>query len=324
MKNKVSVVTVAYDQENILSECIEGVLKQDLTLIKEYIIADDASTDNTRKIIERYSTKYPNLIKPIFRKKNLGTRGNILDCWKRCIGKYIATCAGDDIWIDKKYITKQVQILDKNEDYFLVGTNGIIWDVDSNEYSLKDIPLPNKVLSPLDYLIGGPIIGSNYMWRNNLSEELFEVYKNHGDTRFFMYLAYKGAFYDRRSISTIYRASKSGAFFKKNNSTKKIINNYIAKIYRNNKFDTYSDGQYENEIISKNNLLIRKIIKNYLRTGKFFNALVFFHRYDYSISNSRKKRFLFKILKLFLNLFDAFLIKAYDKKFNKIIKFHNL
>tara|TARA_B100000287_G_scaffold410242_1_gene438426 strand:- start:82 stop:1041 length:960 start_codon:yes stop_codon:yes gene_type:complete len=319
VKNLVSIVTITYNQESELADCIEGVLKQDLSLIKEYIIADDASNDGTKKIIEKYHGEYPELIKPIYRAKNLGIRENILNCWKSCNAKYIASCAGDDIWIDKNHIAKQVQKLEKNYNYNLIGTNSIRWLLNKNKYNLKDKPLPGKTLSPVDYLIGGPIVGSTYIWRNNISEELFDIYKNHGDTRFYMYLAYKGAFYDRRSISTIYRVSKHGAFLSENSSNEIRINNYIGKIYNNNIFDKYSEGQYSIEIKKANNILIRRIIKNCLRAGKFFDALVFFYRYDYSISNSQIKRFVFKIIKLFLSIFDGYLMKSYNRKVIKSI-----
>ena len=324
MKNLVSVVVPTYNQEKILKDCIDGVLSQDLSLIKELIISDDASTDNTRKTINYYHNKFPDLIIPIYRDENLGVRLNTSLAWSKCSGEYIACCAGDDIWIDKNHIAKQVQILEKNVNYIFIGTNAIKWNLKTNEYSLIDKPLPGRPLSPTDYLIGGPIVGSTYMWRNKISKELIDIYNNNGDTRFFMYLAHLGAFYDRQSISTIYRFNESGAFYEQNNSIEKRVNKYIGKIYKNNIFDTYSDGHYNLEIKNKNNILIRRIINNYLRTGNILNALVFFQQYDFSNSNSRKKRFFFKLLKLFLNLFDGFLGKAYNKKFNKIKKSHEL
>ena len=55
--------------------------------------------------------------------------------------------------------------------------------------------------------------GSTYVWRNNLSQELIDIYRNHGDTRFFMYLAQQGCgYYNSNVISTLYRVSNLEIF----------------------------------------------------------------------------------------------------------------
>lgn len=319
MKSLVSVFTAAYNQEDIIEDCINGVLCQDLNLVKEYVIADDASTDNTKEIIDKYHKKYPQLIKPIYRKKNVGTRLNTSSSWENCSGKYLAGCAGDDIWIDSKHLTKQIEILENNKQYEFVATNAIEWYLQTNEYKLKDNALNSLVLTPVDYLIAGKMVGSTYVWRNNMSQELIDIYRNHGDTRFFMYLAQEGSgYYNSTDISTIYRVSNSSSFKFNNNSSEKRISNYLGKIYKNEKFNDHTDGQYNIKIKFSNNLLLRKIIKNYLKDGKYFYVLVFFYHYDYNISNSRRNLFFFKTLKWFLSFFDSFLKKSYDKKFNKI------
>ena len=50
MGNLVSVITTTYNHEDVLKDCIIGVLSQNNNLIKEYFIADDSSTDNTKAI----------------------------------------------------------------------------------------------------------------------------------------------------------------------------------------------------------------------------------------------------------------------------------
>jgi glycosyltransferase involved in cell wall biosynthesis len=41
----------------------------------EIIVRDDASTDNTPKIIREYKNKYPNFINPIYEKENQYSKG---------------------------------------------------------------------------------------------------------------------------------------------------------------------------------------------------------------------------------------------------------
>ena len=58
----VSVWCVAYNHELYIRDAIEGFLKQKTNFRYEVIIHDDASTDNTAKIIKEYEKKYPDLI----------------------------------------------------------------------------------------------------------------------------------------------------------------------------------------------------------------------------------------------------------------------
>ena len=132
------MVLPTFNQEEILKDCIDGILSQDLSLIKEFIIADDAITDNTRKVIDYYHNKFPDLIIPFFRNENLGVRLNVSLAWEKCSGDYIAGCAGDDIWIDCKHLTKQIEILEQNKQYLFVVTNAIEWDIQTNKHILKD------------------------------------------------------------------------------------------------------------------------------------------------------------------------------------------
>lgn len=83
----------------------------------ELIIADDFSTDGTREIILEYYEKYPNLIKLILQKENVGASRNWLDLISSPKGKLIALCEGDDYWTNPQKLQKQVDFLCINSDY---------------------------------------------------------------------------------------------------------------------------------------------------------------------------------------------------------------
>ncbi|GHY71474.1 glycosyl transferase family 2 [Vibrio cholerae] len=104
---KVSVMIVTYNQEDLISETIDSVLNQDYPNL-EIVIADDASTDNTPKIIQGYYERYPKIIVPIFNDKNLGITGNSNASFFACTGEYIALLGGDDIFLPGK-ISKQIE-----------------------------------------------------------------------------------------------------------------------------------------------------------------------------------------------------------------------
>ncbi|WP_256204215.1 glycosyltransferase family 2 protein [Planococcus faecalis] len=65
----VSVDCLAYNHENYIAQTIEGFLMQKTNFDFEILIHDDASVDNTAKIIKKYEQDFPNLRKPIYQKK---------------------------------------------------------------------------------------------------------------------------------------------------------------------------------------------------------------------------------------------------------------
>ena len=67
-----SLVSPAYNESKNIVKCIETILKQDYIGKSEAVIINDGSTDNTGEIIRQYELKYPNKIKGIHHKKNLG------------------------------------------------------------------------------------------------------------------------------------------------------------------------------------------------------------------------------------------------------------
>jgi glycosyltransferase involved in cell wall biosynthesis len=126
----VSVRTLTYNHEKYISECIEGVLMQRTTFAVEFIIHDDASSDNTAFIISQYQKKYPNLIRVIYQKENQYSKpdfGNLREVTlNKLKGKYVAYCEGDDFWTDPLKLQKQVDFMEKNPDVSLCGHTGNI------------------------------------------------------------------------------------------------------------------------------------------------------------------------------------------------------
>jgi len=120
---KVSVHMITYNHEKYISQAIEGVLMQKTDFPIELIISDDCSTDRTRDIVTQYAKINLAIVKPLYRKSNLGSMKNFLDTFSYCSGKYIAICEGDDYWSDPYKLQKQVDFLESNPDYGMVHTD---------------------------------------------------------------------------------------------------------------------------------------------------------------------------------------------------------
>jgi glycosyltransferase involved in cell wall biosynthesis len=123
LKPLVSISCISFNQANYIGNVLECFLNQDVDFPVEILIHDDASTDGTREIIEEYEKRYPHIIKPIFQTENKFSKGakciHATFNFKRSKGKYIATCEGDDYWIDKNKLKKQVFFLENNKEFTL-------------------------------------------------------------------------------------------------------------------------------------------------------------------------------------------------------------
>ena len=121
-KKMVSVVMPTYNHEKYIARAIESILSQKTDFEYELVIGDDASSDRTQEIIWHYASQYPDKIKVICRKKNLGALKNSIGIIRKCQGKYLATCEGDDYWIDNEKLQKQVDFMEANPEYSMCYT----------------------------------------------------------------------------------------------------------------------------------------------------------------------------------------------------------
>lgn len=112
---KVSIICVTYNQEKYIRKTLDSFLMQETDFDYEIIVHDDASTDETKKIIEDYIRKYPEKIKAIFEKENIYSQDKSVFAVtvKEAKGEYIAVCDGDDFWTNKYKLQKQYDVLEK-------------------------------------------------------------------------------------------------------------------------------------------------------------------------------------------------------------------
>jgi glycosyltransferase involved in cell wall biosynthesis len=117
----VSLVILAYNQENFISEAINGALSQTYDNL-EIIVSDDYSTDNTYEIARQTIEKY-NGDKKIYlyrNEKNIGLVPHVNKIFSQYVnGEYIALAGGDDISLPER-IEKTVALF-KNDSVYAVS-----------------------------------------------------------------------------------------------------------------------------------------------------------------------------------------------------------
>jgi glycosyltransferase involved in cell wall biosynthesis len=115
MSELVSIITPTYNAEKFITETLKSVQNQ-THQNWEMILVDDASTDETVKIISDFAKK-DSRIKLFKLEKNSGNgfaRNIALD---KAVGKYIAYLDADDLWFPNK-LEKQIEFLKENNLHF--------------------------------------------------------------------------------------------------------------------------------------------------------------------------------------------------------------
>jgi len=138
----VSVVMSVYNDEKYVSLAIDSILNQSHKDF-EFIIINDGSTDKTLEILKEYEAKDSRIV--LIDQENKGLTKSLNIGIKKAKGKYIARMDSDDISHPQR-LQKQIEFLETNHDYALLGCNVIKIDENSNEleknqtkYSYKDI-----------------------------------------------------------------------------------------------------------------------------------------------------------------------------------------
>lgn len=179
----VSVGIAAYNAENYIGQCLDNILNQKTNFKFVILINDDCSTDNTAKIIEEYSNKYPEIIQPVYQKENQYSQGNSIIhnfIFPSVKTKYFTVCDGDDYWCDEYKLQKQVDFMEAHPDYALCYHPAKMIYVDEEHepviigLSKNENPQSYYELLKSNYITAGSIM---YKFKY-IKEELHKLPKN--------------------------------------------------------------------------------------------------------------------------------------------------
>ena len=130
----VSVICLCYNHAKYVRECIDSVLNQTYKNI-QIIIVDDASTDQSKVVIQKIVASHPE-ITFIDLKKNLGNCKAFNKGLAEAKGDYIVDLATDDMFTTER-IAKQIALFERlPKDFGVVHTNASY--IDENGSYLRD------------------------------------------------------------------------------------------------------------------------------------------------------------------------------------------
>ncbi len=208
----VSVVMPSYNHEKFVSEAIESVLGQDFEDL-ELIIVDDASTDTSRQIIQKYAMEDAR-VRVILHETNCGIAKTMNDGIAAAKGKFLSDTASDDVWMKDK-LSKTLAVLESDED-LVVWTEAEIIDENGQPVGSTWTEFTNTVYDVEAKKTGDTfhdhlgrweqLIGSYILKRANLGDIRYdETLKYANDYKLSLELAAKYTFYFIPEPLTQYR-----------------------------------------------------------------------------------------------------------------------
>lgn len=234
----VSICCLTYNHENYIKDALDSFLMQQTNFVFEVLIHDDASTDNTAKIIEQYKKLYPEIIKPIIQTENqrskLGGGMNPRFNYPRAQGKYIALCEGDDYWTDPTKLQKQVDFLEANEEFTLVAGNSLLIDEKGakiRENLSKERPIHLKQILKKNIL--GSATASLFFRKDCLDSKYSTLTSKFpfGDWLLSAYCISKGKGYILEDVLSAYRVHQTGVWSSMNQEKRIKQNLLVYKLF---------------------------------------------------------------------------------------------
>jgi len=273
----VSISCITYNHEKYISEALESFLMQKTNFKYEILIHDDASTDNTAKIIREYEKKYPEIIKPIYQTVNQYSKKikiTIIYNYPRAKGKYIALCEGDDYWTDPFKLQKQVDYMELHPECSLCTHAAEIRS--SRKKLIRNIrPYTKNRFYSVEEVIsggGGLFATSSMLFKTAIVKKMphFYMIAPVGDAPLTIFLALKGHVYYIDCCMSVYRYMVEDSWSRRNLLNHKAITEHIDRT--NNvlrEIDEYADYKYTKTInekilqnkfaVLRNNFNIKKI-----------------------------------------------------------------
>ncbi len=328
----VSVVMPIYNAENFLDDSISSILNQTYKNF-ELILINDNSNDNSLKIIEEYQKKDDRIIVYSFQtKQNIPiARNKALEIAK---GKYMANLDADDI-ANHDSIEKQVDILEKNENIVVIGSDIQFFGSNQNKWLTKHnhhaiicellfgAAIPNSCPMVRKYTIDkynirydeSLIVGSDYdFWQQisnygeliNLNEILTYVRKHTNNTSSNQQERKKSTISIHKKIlkdnlNMNPTGEESALHYQLNKFEKDyemnyiFLNHWLCKIFEANKIT-----KYYNEIELKK--ILQEKLLHYL-AGKVFDNKENYYIFTHSVLSPYHEYSFFQKIKVFLRKF---------------------
>ncbi|MGJ0334210.1 glycosyltransferase [Aliarcobacter cryaerophilus] len=235
-----------YNNEKTISETLDSLVNQ---TYKNIIIKifDNASTDNSMKILKEYEKKHSNI--QVFQNEtNIGGEGNFNKCIQNLEGEYGALYHSDDVY-EPTIVEEQVKFLLENQKCVAVSTDMNL--IDENSKRLYKVPLKEffenkefmtidnqiemlkKVLEIGNFIVCPSVMMRTDIYKNKIKKYDAENFKTAADFELWFRVLEFGKFGIILKPLINYRQSSNSYSFRTRLDTKKSDGNYVVDYYYN-------------------------------------------------------------------------------------------
>lgn len=143
---KKSLLLLVYNGENYIDRALGSVYKQNISL-DEIVVINDASTDNTIRILKKWQNRLPLTI--VNNKENIGIFASLKQGVNKCTGELIFRIDHDDVWMPN-HVQEIMKLYKEDEEAKLYASRAIYLNEKGNhlKYSeiLDDLNIRKKLL----------------------------------------------------------------------------------------------------------------------------------------------------------------------------------
>lgn len=246
---KISIIIPTFNRADFLDQAINSILSQTSDDF-EIIISDNASTDHTSNVVEKYKTDHR-----VHYHKNETNIGMVAN-WRKAIFEHsqcewFIIMSDDDYFIDNNYISDALQILEEHQlsllyanGYILNTRNGKMTTLKNSANGMAngvDIFISRGTITPQDFTL------CNVIFKRSIAEKYnaFSENTNYScDTELFLNSCLEGnAYFHNKTVST-YRIHGMNLIGQVEHNTELTVGNLNAFLspYENSK-GVLSDAQ---------------------------------------------------------------------------------
>jgi len=158
----ISFVILSWNSEIFLDKCFKSIIKksEEEQLNIEIFLIDNGSTDESRIIVDRFESEYPDIMRKIYLEENTGTTVSRNLGSRKAAGKYICILDSDTELLDGSF-KELFAVFDKNHKVGMIVSKLILRDGSTQE-SVKKFPSFINKLGKLSTIFFGRKSTSGY------------------------------------------------------------------------------------------------------------------------------------------------------------------
>ena len=214
----ISIVVICHNYGRFLRKCLSSIIRADNKVLKEIIIIDDSSTDNTSVISAEFQRNYKKIF--FYKKKFKSLSKSTNFAISKSSGTWIAKVDADD-YVSKNFISDFVSKIKMNDKANYICTDIICFnEAKKIKFKIKQNFTTKNTF--FKYPLGSGSLFKKRLWKtvNGFNENLY--YQDDLDFWFKI-----------KKIKKLIYIEKANYFYRKHgrNMSKNIIIKYLTKIY---------------------------------------------------------------------------------------------